>query len=92
MDSKHEAKDNELVRVKPTTASAEIANVSQQHAALLKKAVFATVPNMVNVRRGAAAQTPSKTSSQKGESDLLEDMVDQLPPVPDTPISWNPRV
>ena len=53
MDSESEAKDNELVRHKTTTALVEIANISWQHAALLRKTVFDTVSGMVNVRRGA---------------------------------------
>ena len=44
------------------------------------------------MRRGAAAQTPSITSLEKGEADILEDMVDQLPAVTDTSILGNQKV
>ena len=75
-----------MIRPKPATASPEIASMSWQHTALLRELGFDTVLCMFNVRRGAAAQTPSITLSEEEEADLLEDMVDQLPPVPDTPI------
>ena len=39
-DTESEAEEHEVVRLKTTTASVEIANISQQHAALLRKAVF----------------------------------------------------
>ena len=44
------------------------------------------------VRRGAAAQTPIITSLEDGEAGNLKDMVDQLPPVPDTPIVGSQKV
>ena len=91
-DSEGEAKVHEVVRPKTTAAWAEIANISWPHAALLRKSVFDTVSGTVNVRRGASAQTPSITSSEKGEADILEDMVDHLPPVPDTPIIGSQKV
>ena len=50
------------------------------------------MPGTVNVRRGAAAQAPSITSLEEGEAGILEDMVDQLPQVPDTPIAGSQRV
>ena len=56
------------------------------------KSSFNTVPGTVNVRRGAAAQTPSITSLEEGEAGILEDMVDHLPQVPDTPIAGSQRV
>ena len=59
---------------------------------MLREAVFNTVPGTVNVRRGAAAQTPSITSLEEGEAGILKDMVDQLPQVPDTPIAGSQRV
>ena len=65
-DSESKAEEQERVRPKTETASAEVANISQLHAALLKEAVFNTVPGTVNVRRGAAAQTPSITSLEGG--------------------------
>ena len=60
-ESESEAEKQERIRPKTETASAEVANISWQHAALLREAVFNTVPGTVNVRRGAAAQTPSIT-------------------------------
>ena len=42
--SESEAKEHEVVRPKTTTASMKIATISWQHAALLRKAVFDTVP------------------------------------------------
>ena len=42
-------------RSKTTTALVEIANISWQHAALLRRAVLDTVPDTVNVRRESAA-------------------------------------
>ena len=68
---------HEVVRPKTTTALAEIAITSQQHAALLRKAVFDTLPGTFSVRRGATDQTP---------------MVDQLPPVADTPVVGSQKV
>ena len=50
------------------------------------------MPGTVNVRRGAAAQTPSITSLEEGEAGIFEDMVDHLPQVPDTPIAGSQRV
>ena len=41
--------------------SAKIANISWQCAALVKQAVFSTVPGAVNGRREAAVQTSSVT-------------------------------
>ena len=69
-----------------------MANISQQHAALLRQAVFNTVPGTVNVRRGAAAQIPSVTSSEEGEAGILKDVVDQLTLVSDTPIAGSLKV
>ena len=45
-------------------ASAEVSNISQMHAALFKEIVFDTVPGMVNVRRGVAAQAAGISSSE----------------------------
>ena len=56
------------------------------------KSTVNTVPGTVNVRRGAAAQTHSVTSSEEWEADILKDVVDQLPPVPDTPIVGSQKV
>ena len=67
MDSESEAEEQERVRPKTEKASAEVANISQQHAALLREAGFNTVPGTVNVRRGAAAQTPSITLLEEGQ-------------------------
>ena len=64
--------------------SAKIANISWQCAALVKQAVFSTVPVAVNGRREAAAQTSSVTLSEEGGAGILKDMVDQLPAVSDT--------
>ena len=72
--------------------SAEIANISQQHAALLRQAVFNTVLGTFTVRWGATAQAPIITSSEEGDVAILKDMVDQLPPVPDTPIAGSQKV
>ena len=58
-DSESEAEEQKRVRPKTETASAEVAKISEQHAALLREAVLNTVPGTVNVRRGAAAGTPS---------------------------------
>ena len=91
-ESKSEAEEQKRVRPTTETASAEVANISQQHAALWREAVFDTVPGTVNVTRGAAAQTPSITSLNEGEAGILEDMVDHLPQVPDTPIAGSQRV
>ena len=63
-DLKSEAKEHKVARPKPTTASAKIDNIHWQFAALLRKAVFDTVPGTANIRRGVAAQTPSMTSSE----------------------------
>ena len=86
--------EDEEQQIKPKTpsASVEISNISQQHAALLRKSVFDTVACTVNVRRGAAAPTPSITLSEEGEADILGDIVHQLPPVPDTPIDGSQKV
>ena len=54
-DSESEAEKQERVRPKTEAASAEVANISQQCAALLREAVFNNVPGTVSVRRGAAA-------------------------------------
>ena len=91
-ESKSEAEEEERIRPKTETALAGVANISWQHAALVREAVFNTVPGTVNVRRGAAAQTPSITSLEEGEADILDDMVDQLPQVPDTPIAGSRKV
>ena len=91
-DSESEAKEHEIIQLKPTTASAEIANMSQQYGALLGNVVFDTGLGTINVRRGAAAQTPSIMSSQEGEANLLEGMVNQLLSVPDTPIVGSQKV
>ena len=91
-DSESKVEKLEVVRPKTTTASVKIANISWQHAALLRKAVFNTVPGTVNVRRGAVAQTFSITSSEEGKADILEDRVDQLLPVPDTSIVGGQKV
>ena len=48
------------------------------------------MPGTVNVRR--RAQTSSITSSEEGKADIFEDMVDQLPPVPDTQILGSQKV
>ena len=85
-DSENEAKEHEVARPKTTTASVETANISWQPATLLRKAVFYIVPGTINVRRGEATHTPSITSSEEGEADIFEDMVDQLSAVPDIPI------
>ena len=74
------------------TASAEISNISWQHAALLRKAVFDTVPGTVNVIRGVAAQTTSITSSEEREAVIPEGMMDELPLVPDTLIVGSQKV
>ena len=86
-DSESKAEEQERVRLKT-----EVTKISQQHAALLREAVFNTVPGTVNVRRVAAAQTPSITSLEKGKAGILKDMVDQLPQVLDTPIAGSQRV
>ena len=91
-ESESEAEEQERVRPKTETASAAVANISQQHAALLREAVFNTVPGTFNVRRGAVAQTLFITSLEEVEAGILEDMVDQLPQVPDTPIAGSQRV
>ena len=64
MDSENEVKDWEQIKPRTTMASAEVSNISQMHAALLKEIVFDTVPGMVNVRRGVAAQTAGISSSE----------------------------
>ena len=79
-----EAKEHEVARPKMTTASVEIANISQQHAAFIVKSSFQYCARHSQCEKGAAAQTPSITSSEEGEADILEDMVDQLPAVPGT--------
>ena len=91
-DSESEAEQHEVIRPKPTTASVEITNITWQCVALFRKAIFDSVLGTVNVKRGAAFQTPSIASSSEGEVDILEDMVDQLLPVPDTPIVGSQNV
>ena len=91
-DTESESEGQERVRPKTETASAEVAKISQQCAALLREEVFNKVQGTVNVRRGAAAQTPSITSLEEGEAGILKDMVDQLPQVPDTSIADSQRV
>ena len=91
-DSESKAEKQEGTRPKTIRTSAEIANISQQHAALLRQAVFNTVLGTINVRREAGASTASITSSEEGEAGNLKDMVDQLPPVPDTPIVGSQKV
>ena len=54
-ESESEAEEPERIRLKTETASAEVAKISQQHAALLREAVFNTVLGTVNVRKEAAA-------------------------------------
>ena len=54
-ESESEAEEQERIRPKAETASAEVANISWLCAALLREAVFNTVPGTVNVRRGVAA-------------------------------------
>ena len=49
-NSESEAQEYKVIRPKPTAASTEMANISCQHAALLRKAVFDTVPGTINVR------------------------------------------
>ena len=83
-ESENEAEEQERIRPKTNTASEEVANISQQHGALLREVVFNTVPGTVNVRRAAAAQTPSISSSSEEEAGILKDMADQLSQVPDT--------
>ena len=84
IESESEAEEQERIRPKAEMTSAEVANRSQQCAALLRETVSNTVPGTVNVRKGRAAQTPS-ISSEEGEAGILEGMVDQLPQVPYTP-------
>ena len=62
-NSESDAEEHEGARPTMITASAEIANISWQCAALLRKAVFNTVPGTFNVRGDTAAQTPSITLS-----------------------------
>ena len=90
-ESDSEAEEQESIRPKTETIFAGVVNICWQ-CALVREAVFDTVPGTVNVRRGAAAWTPSKTSLEKGEADILEDMVDQLPQVPDTLIAGGQKV
>ena len=90
-ESEGKAEEQERIRPKAEITSAEVANISWQHAALLRQAVFNTVPSTVNVRRVAEAQTPSISSSE-GEAVILEDMVEQLPQVPDTPTACSQKV
>ena len=54
-ESESEAEEQERIRPKTETASAGVANISWQCAALVREAVFNTVPGTVIVRRGAAA-------------------------------------
>ena len=65
MDSESKSKDQELRKPKTTTALVEIANIFCQCTALLRKAIFDTVPDKFNVGRGLAAQTPSITSLEE---------------------------
>ena len=64
-ESESEVKEQERIRPKVETTSAEVVNISQQHAALLRQADFNTVPGTVNVRRGEAAHT-LRISSEEG--------------------------
>ena len=73
-ESESEAEEQERIRPKAETASAEVANISWQHATLLSKPVFNTEPGTVNVRRAAVAQTPSISSSEEMEVGILKDM------------------
>ena len=91
-ESESEAEEQERMRPKTETASTEVANISWKHAALLKEAVFNTVAGTVNVRREAAARTPSITTLEEGDTDILEDMADHLPQVPDTPTAGSQKV
>ena len=50
-ESESEAEEQERIRPKEETASGEVANISWQNAALLREAVFNTVPETVNVKR-----------------------------------------
>ena len=52
-----EAGEHEVVSPKTTTALAKIANISPQHVVLLRTAIFDTMPDTVNVRRGAASHS-----------------------------------
>ena len=54
-DSESKAEEQEI-KPKPTTVSAEIDNISRQHTALLRKAVFDTVPGIV--KTGKREQQP----------------------------------
>ena len=69
------------------TAPEEIKIISQQHTDFLKETVFHAVYGTVNVKRETATLTPNISSEDMEEADLLADMVDQLPAVPNTPIS-----
>ena len=84
MDSETKAEGQELTRPKTTTASAEIANISWQQVALLKEAIFNTVPGM-------AARTARILSSEEEETYLLGDVVYQ-PSLMPTTISGNQKV
>ena len=53
-ESESEAGEQERIRPKAETTSAEVAKISQQHAALLRQAVFNIVSNIFKVRREAA--------------------------------------
>ena len=90
-ESESEAEEQERIRPQAETTSVEVANISWQHAALLRLAIFNTAPGTLNVRRGAAAWT-SSTSSEEGEAGVLEDMAEQLPQVPDIPIVGSQKV
>ena len=89
-ESQSEAEEKERIRPKAETTSAEVANISWQHAASLRQAFLYIVPDTVIVRRGAAAQTPG-ISSEEG-AHILKDMVHQLQQVPDTPIVGSQKV
>ena len=86
-DSESEAEEQQRVRTVMATASEEVANISKQCTALLKEAVFNTVPSTVNVKRGVATQTPSTSSEEEKEANLLKDIVDHLLTVPGKPVS-----
>ena len=53
-DSASEAEEPGGTRPKTETPSTKIANISWHHSALLRQAVFNTVPGTINVRRRAA--------------------------------------
>ena len=53
-DSASEAEEHGGTRPKTETTSAKIANINWHHSALLRQAVYNTVPGTINVRRAAA--------------------------------------